>query len=136
MTAVAPRSVVVGIGARPGVPAEEVLALVADSLRAAGVTRRALAALATVEARAAEPGIVAAAGRLAVPLVGHRADVLAGIEVPSPSEAVRAATGTASVAEAAALASAPGGRLLLAKRRSAPATGRPAATAAVARRAT
>ncbi len=124
--------VVVGVGASRGVSAGEVLDLVADALAAVGLTTSAVAQLATVEAKSAEPGIVAAAERLGVPLVAYRARVLAEVLVPGPSDAALAAVGTPSVAEAAALAAVRGGRLLVAKRKSAPA-GRPSmATVAVA----
>lgn len=124
---------VVGVGASRGVPADEVLGLVRDVLRGAGLRPSDVVELATVDAKADEPGIVEAAVRLGVPLRTYPADELARIEVPGPSGASLAAVGTPSVAEAAALAA--GGDLLVPKRKSAP-EGRPAmATCAVARRA-
>jgi cobalt-precorrin 5A hydrolase / precorrin-3B C17-methyltransferase len=91
--------------------------------------------LSTVEAKSAEPGILDAARALGVPVVTHTAKALAGVAVPNPSPAPLAAVGTPSVAEAAALIDAPGGELLVPKRKSAP-QGRPAmCTVAVARRA-
>ncbi|MCB5168141.1 Rv2231c family pyridoxal phosphate-dependent protein CobC [Streptomyces bambusae] len=116
----APARVVVGVGARRGVSADEVCALVADALSGAGLPRSAVTALATVEAKAGEAGIVGAAERFGVPLVTYGPERLAGVAVPHPSDGVRAAAGTASVAEAAALAG--GGRLLVPKTRSAGAT--------------
>jgi cobalt-precorrin 5A hydrolase/precorrin-3B C17-methyltransferase len=108
----------------------EVLALVEDTLRGAGLSAACLAELATVDAKAEEPGLVEAAERLGVPLVTYSAAELAEVEVPNPSEAPLAALGTPSVAEAAALRR--GGELLVPKRKSA---GRPAmATCAVVRR--
>ncbi|MEU4203230.1 cobalamin biosynthesis protein [Streptomyces sp. NPDC039022] len=98
--------VVVGVGARRGVQATEVLALVKDALAAAGTTPEAITALATVDTKAAEPGLAEAAGRLGVPLLAYPAEVLAAVPVPHPSPAALAATGTPSVAEAAALAGA------------------------------
>ncbi|MFI1167829.1 precorrin-3B C(17)-methyltransferase [Streptomyces sp. NPDC020801] len=128
-----PPSLVVGVGASRGVPAEEVLGLVEDALRDAGLSARSVAALATVDAKAGEPGLVAAAGRLGVPLVTYSAEELAGVAVPNPSSAPLAAVGTPSVAEAAALAG--GGELLVPKRKSERADGEPAmATCAVVRR--
>ncbi|MFF8904490.1 precorrin-3B C(17)-methyltransferase [Streptomyces olivaceoviridis] len=125
-----PPSLVVGVGASKGAPAEEVLALVEEALREAGLSQRSVAELATVDAKAEEPGIVAAAERLGVPLVTYPAEELAAVEVPNPSDAPLAAVGTPSVAEAAALVR--GGELLVPKRKSA---ARPAmATCAVVRR--
>ncbi|MGW0141767.1 precorrin-3B C(17)-methyltransferase [Streptomyces calvus] len=128
-----PPTLVVGVGASKDAPVEEVLALVEDTLREAGLSAASLAELATVDAKAEEPGIVAAARRLGVPLVTYGAGELARVEVPNPSDAPLDAVGTPSVAEAAALLG--GGELLVPKRKSRRADGRPAmATCAVVRR--
>ncbi|WP_405964634.1 precorrin-3B C(17)-methyltransferase [Streptomyces sp. NBC_00723] len=128
-----PPSLVVGVGASSGAPADEVLDLVEGVLREAGLSVRSLAELATVDAKADEPGIVGAARRLGVPVVTYSAEELAGVEVPNPSDAPLAAVGTPSVAEAAALIG--GGELLVPKRKSERADGLPAmATCAVVRR--
>ncbi|MEU9209614.1 precorrin-3B C(17)-methyltransferase [Streptomyces sp. NPDC048415] len=129
-----PPSLVVGVGASKGAPADEILGLVEETLRDAGLSARSVAELATVDAKAAEPGIVAAAERLGVPVVTYTAEELAEVDVPNPSDAPLAAVGTPSVAEAAALVG--GGELLVPKRKSARADGQPAmATCAVVRRA-
>ncbi|MFE2812875.1 precorrin-3B C(17)-methyltransferase [Streptomyces nigra] len=128
-----PPTLVVGVGASRGAPADEVLTLVGDALRDAGLSAASVAELATVDAKAGEPGIVEAAERLGVPLVTHAPDLLAAVPVPHPSDAPLAAVGTPSVAEAAALVR--GGELLVPKRKSERADGSPAmATCAVARR--
>ena len=98
---------VVGIGARPGVTAAEVLAAV-DAVLPAGAHG---VRLATLDARSVEPGLVAAAAARGWPLTGHPATALAAVPVPSPSARVAAAVGTPSVAEAAALMD--GGTLLV-----------------------
>jgi cobalt-precorrin 5A hydrolase/precorrin-3B C17-methyltransferase len=121
-----PRSLVVGAGAARGAPAEEVGALIDATLAAARLSPLAVAHVATVDRKADEPGILGAAAARSWPVVAHPAERLAGVEVPNPSERVRAAIGIPSVAEAAALAE--GGELLVGKRASA------AATVAVARR--
>ncbi|WP_327314177.1 precorrin-3B C(17)-methyltransferase [Streptomyces sp. NBC_01235] len=128
-----PPSLVVGVGASKGAPVEEVLDVIEAALREAGLSPRSVAELATVDAKAAEPGIVAAAERLGVPVVTYSAEELAAVEVPNPSAAPLAAVGTPSVAEAAALVG--GGELLVPKRKSARSDGQPAmATCAVVRR--
>ncbi|MFE0364294.1 precorrin-3B C(17)-methyltransferase [Streptomyces griseoaurantiacus] len=125
-----PPTLVVGVGASRGAPVAEVLGLVEDTLRGAGLSAASLAELATVDAKADEPGLLGAAERLGVPLVTYSAAELAEVDVPNPSKAPLAALGTPSVAEAAALLR--GGELLVPKRKSA---GRPAmATCAVVRR--
>ncbi|MEU7339484.1 precorrin-3B C(17)-methyltransferase [Streptomyces sp. NPDC007074] len=128
-----PPSLVVGVGASKGATVDEVAGLVEDALRDAGLSARSVAELATVDAKSEEPGIVGAAARLGVPLVTHPAAELAAVDVPNPSGAPLAAVGTPSVAEAAALVR--GGELLVPKRKSVRADGRPAmATVAVVRR--
>ncbi|MFF4571060.1 precorrin-3B C(17)-methyltransferase [Streptomyces sp. NPDC001410] len=128
-----PPSLVVGVGASKGAPVEEVLGLVEDVLREAGLSPKSVAELATVDAKSEEPGIIAAAERLGVPLVTYPAEELAAVRVPNPSNAPLAAVGTPSVAEAAALVR--GGELLVPKRKSERADGQPAmATCAVVRR--
>ncbi|MFC5907287.1 precorrin-3B C(17)-methyltransferase [Streptacidiphilus monticola] len=127
-----PRTLVVGVGASRGVPADEVLTLVREALADAGLSPAAVSHLATVDAKADEAGLLAAARELGVELRAHRAAELAAIAVPNPSDAPLAAVGTPSVAEAAALAS--GGELVVPKRKSVRADGAAAmATVAVAR---
>ncbi|MGK5531967.1 precorrin-3B C(17)-methyltransferase [Streptomyces sp. URMC 129] len=124
-----PPSLVVGVGASRGVAADEVLGLVRETLAAAGLSGRSVTALATVTAKAGEPGLNEAAERLGVTLRTYPAEELAAVPVPNPSGAPLAAVGTPSVAEAAALLGAgPGGGLVAEKRKSA------MATCAVARR--
>ena len=99
----------VGVGATAGVSAEEVLAAV-DAVLPTGATD---VRLATLDARAAEPGVAAAAAQRGWPLIGYPATELAGVPVPSPSTRVAGLVGTASVAEAAALLG--GGMLVVGK---------------------
>ena len=98
-----PPSLVAGIGASRGVPADEVRDLLHRELTSAGLSPASLRCLASVDVKADEAGIVATADALGVPLVTHPAVTLAAVDVPHPSEVVRAAVGTPSVAEAAAL---------------------------------
>ncbi|MFB7133656.1 precorrin-3B C(17)-methyltransferase [Streptomyces sp. NPDC056237] len=128
-----PASLAVGVGASKGAPADEVLGLIRDALHEAGLSPLSIAELVTVDAKANEPGIVATASQLGVPLRTYAADELARIEVPNPSGAPLAAVGTPSVAEAAALAA--GGELLVPKRKSNPSGRAAMATCAVVRRA-
>nr|WP_051853242.1 cobalamin biosynthesis protein [Streptomyces aureocirculatus] len=128
-----PPSLVVGVGAGSGAPVDEVLELVRDSLRAAGLSALCVRELATVAGKRDEAGVAGAAARLGVPLVTYPAEELADVEVPHPSRAPLTAVGTPSVAEAAALRG--GGELLVPKRKSERPDGGPArATCAVVRR--
>jgi cobalamin biosynthesis protein CbiG len=113
---------VVGAGCSRGCPAEELLALIGAVLDEAGARPEAVRALATVDRRADEPGMVAAARHHGWPLVTHAPPALGAVAVPTPSAVVASHVGTASVAEAAALLSAGGDTLLVPKRRSAHAT--------------
>lgn len=115
-----PPSLVVGVGASRGVTAAEVLGLLDKTLAAAGLSAASVTALATVDAKAGEPGLKAAAAERGWPLVIHPAATLAAVPVPNPSQAALAAVGTPSVAEAAAIVT--GGDLVVPKRKSAMAT--------------
>ncbi|RKN75211.1 cobyrinic acid a,c-diamide synthase [Streptomyces klenkii] len=128
-------AVYVGVGARRGVPAAEVLELIEQTLAEAETETEAGAAgpprpsaLVTVEAKASEPGLLEAAARLGVPLRSYGADALSRVAVPAGSSAgssaaALASVGTPSVAEAAALlAAGPGAVLAVGKRKSARAT--------------
>ncbi|MFF7020366.1 cobalamin biosynthesis protein [Streptomyces klenkii] len=124
-------AVYVGVGARRGVPAAEVLELIEQTLAEAETETEAGAAgpprpsaLVTVEAKASEPGLLEAAARLGVPLRSYGADALSQVAVPAGSSAAAlASVGTPAVAEAAALlAAGPGAVLAVGKRKSARAT--------------
>ncbi|HEY0717801.1 MAG TPA: precorrin-3B C(17)-methyltransferase [Streptosporangiaceae bacterium] len=98
-----PPSLVVGLGASRGVPASEISALIDQVLGSAGLSPRSVRAAATADLKADEEGLVAAVRERGWPLVTFSAHDLAGVPVPHPSETVRRAVGTPSVAEAAAL---------------------------------
>ncbi|MET8361211.1 precorrin-3B C(17)-methyltransferase [Micromonospora sp. NPDC005171] len=98
-----PPSLVAGVGASRGVPAAEVAELLRRVLAEAGLDPASLRCLATADIKADEAGIRSTADALGVPLVTWPATRLAAVDVPHPSEVVRAAVGTPSVAEAAAL---------------------------------
>ncbi|RQX19454.1 precorrin-3B C(17)-methyltransferase [Micromonospora ureilytica] len=98
-----PPSLVAGVGASRGVPAAEVAELLHRVLAEAGLDPASLRCLATADIKADEAGIRSTVDALGVPLVTWPATRLAAVDVPHPSEVVRAAVGTPSVAEAAAL---------------------------------
>jgi cobalt-precorrin 5A hydrolase/precorrin-3B C17-methyltransferase len=115
-----PPSLAVGVGASRGVSAGELLRLIDGALTEAGLSAGSVTRLATVDAKAGEPGITEAAARRGWPVTTYPAELLARVEVPNPSVAPLAAVGTPSVAEAAALTS--GDDLVMTKRKSAMAT--------------
>jgi cobalt-precorrin 5A hydrolase/precorrin-3B C17-methyltransferase len=120
-----PPSLVVGVGASRRVTAHEVEQLVDAALQ--GLSPLSVTAVATVDAKAEEAGVVEACRRRGWPLVTYPAAALAVVDVPNPSEEPQKVLGTPSVAEAAALLHS-GGDLVVEKTRSA------MATVAVARR--
>ncbi|QIZ34166.1 precorrin-3B C(17)-methyltransferase [Saccharopolyspora sp. ASAGF58] len=107
-----PRTLVVGIGSARGVSRTAVTETVARLDREHGLDPRAIRAVASVDLKADEDGILEAvqdlsfwhsAGGEELSLLTYPAGALAGVEVPNPSEVVRAEVGTPSVAEASAL---------------------------------
>jgi cobalt-precorrin 5A hydrolase/precorrin-3B C17-methyltransferase len=121
-----PPSLIVGVGSARGVSAQEVGTLIDEALAGASLHPSSVRCVATVDLKADEEGILAAARERGWQLVTYPADVLSAIEVPNPSEVVRAEVGTPSVAEAAALHAARSqgrsGELVVQKRKSANAT--------------
>ncbi len=106
---------VAGLGCRPGCGAPDVLATLARALVLAAAPDRP-ACLAAPGFRRGEPGVLAAAHELGLPVRWIAADALAAEQprCPTRSDAALRARGIASVAEAGALAAAgPGGVLLL-----------------------
>lgn len=95
--AAAPR-LAVGLGLRPGGCADHILAALDTVLPSARI-----ACLATIDRRAGEPGLRAAAERLGVSLIGFTTDQLANVQVPNPSGKAMEVFGIPGVAEAAAL---------------------------------
>ncbi|MFI7525581.1 cobalamin biosynthesis protein [Nocardia salmonicida] len=88
----------VGIGVRPGTQADRIVravhAVVGDTT---------IACLATLDRRATESGVLAAAATLRVAVAAFTAEQLAEVDVRHRSDRASAAVGTPSVAEAAAL---------------------------------
>lgn len=111
VVALHPPSLVVGVGASSNAGADAASALLDDAL--AGLAPRSVAEVATIDRRAGDPVVTS----LGLPVRAFTAEALAAVDVPTPSEVVRAAVGTASVAEAAALlAAGPGAELVVPKR--------------------
>jgi cobalt-precorrin 5A hydrolase len=97
------RPVALGIGCDRGTPAVSVAAVVVEALALCGATLHDVAAVASIDLKADEPGLLEFARTQRWPIRFYPAAVLAGIKVPNPSETVRKYTGTPSVSEAAAL---------------------------------
>ncbi|HWA19296.1 MAG TPA: precorrin-3B C(17)-methyltransferase, partial [Devosia sp.] len=108
-----------GVGCERGAGSDEVIALIANTLEAAGLSPLSLAAIASIDLKADEAALHATASCFGVPLRLFSAAELAAETVPNPSAIVESETGTASVAEAAALKA---GSLVVPKRKSQRAT--------------
>jgi cobalt-precorrin 5A hydrolase/precorrin-3B C17-methyltransferase len=115
-----PPSLVAGVGCSRGAGAEEILDLLRRSLAEAGLTEKSVAVLTSIDVKRDEAGLLQAAEKLDVPIHFHPAEALSVVEAPNPSEVVREAVGTPSVAEASVISS--GAELVLEKRKSANAT--------------
>ena len=108
-----PASLVLGVGCSRGTGAEEILTLIDQTLAGAALSPLSVRHIASVDVKADEAGLIEAAARRGWPTAFYPAQELAEIAVPNPSEVVRAAVGTPSVAEAAAIAS--GGSIIVSK---------------------
>jgi cobalt-precorrin 5A hydrolase/precorrin-3B C17-methyltransferase len=108
-----PPSLVLGVGCSRGAAAEEILALIDQTLAGAALSPLSVRQIASVDVKADEAGLIEAAARRGWPTVFFPAPELAEVTVPNPSETVRAAVGTPSVAEAAVMTS--GGSILVRK---------------------
>jgi cobalt-precorrin 5A hydrolase / precorrin-3B C17-methyltransferase len=115
-----PPSLVAGVGCSRGAGVEEILGLLRRSLAEAGLAEKSVTALASIDVKRDEAGLLQAAEKLEVQVYFHPAEALSVVETPNPSEVVRGAVGTPSVAEAAVVSS--GAELVLEKRKSASVT--------------
>ncbi|MGH6912139.1 MAG: cobalamin biosynthesis protein, partial [Geminicoccales bacterium] len=120
-----PKTLALGVGCERGTAEAEALELVRTTLASHGLAQDAIACVASIELKAAEPAIHALALALGAPARFFLADALEAeaARLVHPSEVVFAATGCHGVAEGAALAAAgPAGALVVAKTRSRRAT--------------
>ena len=110
-----PPCLAVGVGCRRGVGAGAVIEAVRGVLAGAGLAEASVLALATIEAKRDEAGLLEAAAALGRGLFFYDAGELAGVKTPNPSARVQDKMGTPSVSEAAALVCAGADGLLVEK---------------------
>jgi cobalt-precorrin 5A hydrolase len=123
-----PRTLVAGVGCSRGATAEDVTSTIELALDQGGLAWGSLAQLATLDRRLDEPGLVACAQRLGLPLRGFAAEELSAVRpLPTPSTVVGMAVGTPGVCEPAALLASGAAELVVSKVKTA------RATAAIAR---
>jgi cobalt-precorrin 5A hydrolase len=110
------RRLVLGVGARRGVSADQVLAAVDEALAAAGAAREDVRVLATIDLKRDEAGILAAAERLGVPVqIVSRERIRVLQDVLREPGFVEEITGVAAVCEPAAMLAGAQTRLLAPK---------------------
>jgi len=107
------RRLIVGVGARRGVSGETVLSAIDEALTAAGCGRDDVRAVATIDLKAEEAGVLAAADALGVPLtVVSRESIKALQEALREPNFVEETTGVAAVCIPAALLTGSRARLM------------------------
>ena len=109
---------IAGIGLRPGTSEADIAACLNEALLAAGLAGEPVPRMATLAARGTEPGLLALAKARSAELVAIPDEALKGFEAACATRSTRIASlyGVGSVAEAAALAAAgPGGVLVQAR---------------------
>jgi cobalt-precorrin 5A hydrolase len=98
-----PRCLVVGVGCRRGTPAADIWGFIRENFMECGLAMASIHALASIEAKRDEAGLLEAAGTLGVELEFVSAEALRGVPVPNPSPMPLRHVGVESVSEAAAL---------------------------------
>ena len=92
-----------GLGCDRGTPAATILRAIDEALAQASVTLAEVGAVASIDLKADEAGLLEVAAGYGWTIRFYAAAELAQVVVPNPSETVRKHTGTPSVSEAAAL---------------------------------
>jgi len=95
--------IALGLGCDRGTPAATVAQCIAEALAACGATLADVWAVASIDLKANESGLLQVIEENGWPCLFYSATALAAVDVPNPSETVRKYTGTPSVSEAAAL---------------------------------
>jgi cobalt-precorrin 5A hydrolase len=106
----------VGVGCRRGTPAERILEAVAGVLDRYNLAPSSVAAWASIDKKRDEPGLLAAANSLRVPLFFYNADEINSLTVPyQTSKFVQNNMGVGAVCEPVAMLAASSDRLLVPK---------------------
>ncbi len=118
LLALRPRNLAVGIGCNRGTSTTEIEAAVRQALENAFLAFASIGAVASIDAKQDEQGLLQFAEQHRLPLHFFSADELNAIEAPTPASAyVQQAVGAKGVCEPAALKAADGGRLLVKKKK-------------------
>lgn len=95
--------IAVGLGCDRGTPLATLQQALDEALALAGARLGDVAAAASIDLKADEPGLLALAAQHGWTMAFYTPEQLAAVPVPNPSETVRKYTGSPSVSEAAAL---------------------------------
>lgn len=113
-----PRAGVLGIGCRKGVSLEQIEEAVAETLEAFHVCPECIGAVATIDRKAEEPGLLEYCRKRGISLLSFSAEELSEVEGEfSSSEFVRQVTGIDNVCERSAVKASKGGKLLIPKQK-------------------
>lgn len=119
LLALRPRNLMVGIGCNRDTSAEEIEAVVRETLQHAFLAFASIGGIASIDAKRDEAGLLSFAEKYRLPLQFYTADQLNQIDAPTPaSDYVQQAVGAKGVCEPAAIKAAAAGRLLVKKKKS------------------
>ncbi len=110
-----PRCLVIGIGCNRGTGEKEIHSFILRTFEKRGLCLKSIKAIATIKAKRDEQGILKAAKKIGVPVSFFDVSILENIRIPNPSETVKRHMGVAGVCEAAAIAGAGMGKLIIPK---------------------
>ncbi len=113
-----PRVLAVGIGCNRNTPFDVICDFFTTTLDTAGISVHAVAVLATTDVKQDEPGILALAAHLQIPVQFYDTPALASVKtIQTPSAMVEKHLGVKSVCEAAAILASSNGTLVLPKKK-------------------
>jgi len=113
-----PRVLAVGIGCNRSTPFDVICDFFTTTLDTAGISVHAVAILATTDVKQDEPGILALAAHLNIPVQFYDTPALASVKtIQTPSAMVEKHLGVKSVCEAAAILASSNGTLVLPKKK-------------------
>ncbi|KIL38654.1 cobalamin biosynthesis protein CbiG [Gordoniibacillus kamchatkensis] len=113
-----PKVIVLGMGCNRGTSAEEIEAVIRETLAELGFSMRSVRALCTIELKKDEQGLVAVANKFGWEFVWYAPDRLNAVAVEEPSDTVYRYTGAYAVSEPAAKLYTGTGKLALTKKKS------------------
>jgi cobalt-precorrin 5A hydrolase len=113
-----PKSLVLGIGCNRGTPADEIEAVIVETLNELRLSITSVKNVATIDIKKDEPGLLEVCSKYGWALDAYPPDELNRVPLPNPSDTVYRFTGAYGVSEPAALLSSGAEAWLLPKRKS------------------